>query len=1055
MMPLIALSLLPQAAFGAPEPPRAGDRLTLRNTHCAIEFDPTTGALLGLENLPLQDQVLKGDHALAAPFRVHADFAAEWLLDTDPEVAAQVHLGPGDLPLARVERGKARGGEALTLTYEGGGLQCVLRVTLAAGDGDSQWTLAVRNTGDQPRAVVLDFPRLDGVRLGPPGAPNLQTVLNQAGYIAPAWSHGGGVYGNGGQWSMQWHALYDPQSGSALGLIVEDPAVRNKRLVLAEPSITVRSFPPRVLAPGETLELPPVRLLLYQGDWKRAARAYARWYAQAFTHAQPPQWFRECDGCDGRHFKKRTPGAVPDYGGQFLLDSFRELPAAHLRIPFDNLEYAFWSRGSMLTGKHTDGDNVIREDLGGPEAMHDGIAGLHRLGLHATLYIEGYIVSMESDLAKEGKAQRWSVMDRAGSIDGPYTAQGFYHMCPGCVEWQDHLVSVVSRVLRETGGDGVRLDSLGFYFLPCYNPEHHHATPFGYNEWVQQLLAKVSRAARAVNPQALLTTEAPVDFYGQWFHGALTQVYPRGLPPMRLAVGPYRPFVYAPGGPVWGSVSGFAGGRSCWEADLETTEGNWLCAQAPVHDTIVWGDVADVDPPATDPEIVTRRYVSDQCDAVVATRPACQDLTWPQYTKLADRHGPYEVLVPWTSEPPDEIAVCDIETLHWRTVRPQLRDGALVIAARSNWVLAVIPRAEAQVVAFDPLPEARPGDDVTLRLEALTGPRRGGQVEIVAPGLEVGPHGKPQATVSVGDSVTIRVPPWALPGWYGVRLRGQEVLGVKRLLHVVPAGTAQAHPLDYGRSYAGWFGQWNSPRIQVQSRCIIVDDTTGAERVYLQGASCKSEHTFAREGLFHDPDNYDFLPVFGDEDLVIFRRHAQVQEGYAQVRRLADGPFAEIMRLLVEASPVRELRNTEEAVRATRAGLPIIAQTEIANAETHLRAIIEYPVLTMNTNAAEHLEVLRGSKPEGTGIMDIPESGHLYQVDTGPVLFPDLTRRYELPAASLSLAYVAFHSPDWAEFIIEAPTPIVAGGQPVAEVYHYSRVVRLPARNRLFCIGDL
>ena len=99
---------------------------------------------------------------------------------------------------------------------------------------------------------------------------------------------------------------------------------------------------------------------------------------------------------------------------------------------------------------------------------------------------------------------RWAVMHKDGTLTGPYSYQGFYHMCPGAVEWQDHLASMVARLLRETGADAVRLDSLGFYYLPCYNPAHEHATPFGYNDWIKQLLAKVRKAAIAVNPDVLL-----------------------------------------------------------------------------------------------------------------------------------------------------------------------------------------------------------------------------------------------------------------------------------------------------------------------------------------------------------------------------------------------------------------------------------------------------------------------------------------------------------------------------------------------------------------------
>ena len=772
-MQLLTLALLVPRGLCAGPP--AGEPLSLRNDQCAVDFDRQTGALLRVENVPLRDQVLKGLARPGGPFCVHADFAEEWLLDSDPRTAARVHLGPGTIPMVAA----SHRGHTLRVTYAGEGLTCVLGVALPGDSCASEWRLSVTNVGPEPRNVMVDFPWLDGVRLGPPGSRNMQTVLNQAGYVADAWSHGGGVYGNGGQWSMQWHALFDPASRSALGLLVQDPHVRNKRLALPEPSIAVRYFPPQTLQPGETLDLPPVKLLVYEGDWRPTARAYAGWYSQALHPVKPPQWVVECDMCEGRHFLKRTPGAQPDYGGRCFLDSFRDLPAAHLRIPFDNLEYAFWSRGSMLYGPHTDGDNVIREDLGGPEAMRDGIAGVHRLGLHATLYVEGYIVHVKSDLAREGKAQRWSVMHRDGSIDGPYTQQGFYHMCPGCTGWQDHLASVVSRVLRETGADGVRLDSLGFYFLPCYNPEHHHPSPFGYNQWVSALLAKVRRAALAVNPRALLTTEAPVDFYGQWFNGALTQVYPRDLPPMRLAVGPYRPFVYAPAGPVWGSLSGLAGGRSCWEADLEGTEGNWMCAQAPIHEAFVWGDVADENPEATDAEIITRRYVSSQCDAVVALRPACQESTWPQYGRLAAHHASYELLVPAGDGTPGGIAICDVETLTWRPYRPQLRHGHLVVATESNWVLAVVPHGSSQVVGFGPLPEAHAGGEVKLRPQRLAGADRDLRVEVWAPGLTVAP-----ARARLGEEVRIRVPNDALPGWYEVRLRGRNVLGVKRLLHV-------------------------------------------------------------------------------------------------------------------------------------------------------------------------------------------------------------------------------------------------------------------------------
>ena len=565
----------------------------IENRHCRIEFDRKTGGLRRLTNRLLGDECLKGGRPEAVPFRIYADFTKEFELADNPAAISRTVIQPGKCRLVEV-----RDDRGLALRYAGGGLEVRLRVALAEQTGASDWSLRVTNTGAKPRKIMVSFPCLAGVRLGPDATTNLATAMDQAGTITPAWARHGGIVGHSHQMSMQWHAIWDPVSHSALGLILMDADARPKRLVLAKPNIELSYFPPVTLAPGATLDLPPARVLVYRGDWRPAARAYRAWFDQAYTCVEPPAWFRRSDGCEGRHFKKGGPGITADYGGQFVLDSFRDLPRAHLGIPIDNLEYACYSRGSMLHGVHTDGDNIIREDMGGAAAMREGIAGVHRLGLHATLYIEGYIVHKESELARTGKAERWSVMHKDGSITGNYTKQGFYHMCPGCTQWQDHLATTVTRLLRETGADGVRLDSLGFYFLPCYNPAHKHATPFGYNQWMKQLLAKVREAAIKVNPKVLLTTEAPVDWFGQWFHGALTQVYPRDLPPMRLAVGPYRPYAYAPGGPVWGSVSGLAGGRTCWEADLETLEGNWLCARFPAHEALVWGDVAGRSRPA-------------------------------------------------------------------------------------------------------------------------------------------------------------------------------------------------------------------------------------------------------------------------------------------------------------------------------------------------------------------------------------------------------------------------------------------------------------------------
>jgi hypothetical protein len=230
-------------------------------------------------------------------------------------------------------------------------------------------------------------------------------------------------------------------------------------------------------------------------------------------------------------------------------------------------------------------------------------------------------------------------------------------------------------------------------------------------------------------------------------------------------------------------------------------------------------------------------------------------------------------------------------------------------------------------------------------------------------------------------------------------------------------------PLDYGRSFLIGKAAVNEVRFWVESRTRIIDSRTGRSDDYLQAGSCKSEMTFAARDLFQQ-DNYDFLPVFGPEHGLIFRRKAALNPMYRQTLPAA-GMWEGQEYHLVEAARIRELATNQAIREATYAFLPLVAQTEIRDEATGLRAIIEYPVKTMNTHRARDM----------------------YQVDTGPIAFPDLGRRYEPMVDCISLAFVAFNAPGFADFVLEAPT-----GVGKEQVHHYSRLVSLPATNRLYAV---
>jgi len=528
------------------------------------------------------------------------------------------------------------------------------------------------------------------------------------------------------------------------------------------------------------------------GDWKPVARAYNAWFGATFKMAETPLWAREMDGWMGAWFAKKG-GLIPGggRGPAHALNSFAELPEYYRESPVDLIEYAFHTQGSALYNVHTDGDNILRSDLGGAPALKQGIEAIHRLGFRFLFYVEGYIVHEKSELAQSGKAQRWSLMHKDGTLTGNYTKQNFYHMCPGCVEWQDHLAEVASRLVRETGADGVRLDSLGFYFLTCYNPAHHHDTPFGYNQWIQQLLDKVSRAVRAVNPDCLLMTEAPVDFYSQWFHSALVFTYPRDIPPMRLALPGYRLVVYNPGGPVFASLSGHVGGCNGYPnfPERRQLDENWRSLRQGVGKTLAWGEVADEDPQASLPDVTCRLFYGPEYCVVVGARAASNaPLRFPDNMGLSSQREPFTVRVKGVSGPLEGAYLYDLEkaTVNPLKVRNEGEEWTLPIE-NSNWFMVVLCKPQGPMIGtFDAVRTLHAGESADLDLALLSSPRGKAKplARLLSRGLAFAPRNTPSVSVSLPGKATLVVPEGTPPGRYEVELKGEKLMGIKRFVVV-------------------------------------------------------------------------------------------------------------------------------------------------------------------------------------------------------------------------------------------------------------------------------
>jgi len=236
---------------------------------------------------------------------------------------------------------------------------------------------------------------------------------------------------------------------------------------------------------------------------------------------------------------------------------------------------------------------------------------------------------------------------------------------------------------------------------------------------------------------------------------------------------------------------------------------------------------------------------------------------------------------------------------------------------------------------------------------------------------------------------------------------------------------------DYANSYLTFTvpNRENTARIQLDARCTITGPEYSEEFFLI--TPCKGEIMYVERDMWQAP-NFDFCGIWSHTEYSILRTYAQHEAGRPAERetgRIADR-FEEVKIDIRPLTNVRELKTDAEVADATWANLAIIARTHLTDEATGQSAVLEYPIKTMN---------VRAQSPQ-------------FQVDTGPVLWPDFNSGASHLIERTAQAFVVYNTFDYAEFIVRRPTPVVAGAREVARVMHYSESVAMAARHELYCV---
>ncbi len=250
--------------------------------------------------------------------------------------------------------------------------------------------------------------------------------------------------------------------------------------------------------------------------------------------------------------------------------------------------------------------------------------------------------------------------------------------------------------------------------------------------------------------------------------------------------------------------------------------------------------------------------------------------------------------------------------------------------------------------------------------------------------------------------------------------------------------------IDFPNSYLTWRTDWevipskttsskplftlNNARIPLDCWCGLTEKSSGKTREFVLGASCKTERVGAPKDIWTSP-NADFISVFSQDQFMMIKTFDHVgqrvqlypptlgQQPERQVGRTEEN-FASVRIDLVRREGTL-LDKTEDVVQAVLDNRQLVARTEYA--DERYKVTLDYPIKTINAN----------------------ERDNFFQTDTGPNLFPDLSRDPDDLIDGMELAFSAFNTPDWIEFIVRIPTPLTDD----ISVHHYSKSVRLDTKN--------
>ena len=380
--------------------------------------------------------------------------------------------------------------------------------------------LSLANRGKEPLTGVLHFPTVAGLQIGK---------------LADTWyfcARRGGVIHRlprrfrdeiGEAHPLQVDGFFNPRLGAGVCFLPRDLQGVFRWYCVGKDDDGANyglEYLPQTIEPGQTWQCVPVVVQAVAGDWRQQLAVYRDWVRSWYKPlAARKEWFQRLWG-----FPTYGPTAARSAPVAERLDLVGLAQRRNARIPgatdYMHLfgwaisdEYGHWGAYNHF---HQYGEQ-------GKQRFQEAVRRCQAAGIPVGLYLDGYLVSRNSDQPDKERVSRWAVRKADGEMlyHENYKA---HSMCPYVEDWRAHLVAAYRRVAEEIRPDGMYLDEFGKCMVSrtCYSREHGHPSPVGMcpGEWL------LTRQIREALPERIATycEFVPADVATQYLDGAYGHV---------------------------------------------------------------------------------------------------------------------------------------------------------------------------------------------------------------------------------------------------------------------------------------------------------------------------------------------------------------------------------------------------------------------------------------------------------------------------------------------------------------------------------------------------